>query len=214
MVLVNFSGSAMALNWENDNLDAIVQAFYPGEKAGTAITRVLWGEANPSGRLPVTFYRNIDGFADFDDYSMTNRTYRYFEGDVLYPFGHGLSYSDFQYSSLKLPETHTNKQPLTIEVNVTNNSDIAGEEVSQVYVSMPDAPVKTPRRELKGFTRTAIEAGKSKTVAITIDADELTYVDEQGNKQPYTGTLVVSVGGGQPGSLSEEKYQQGKVNLR
>lgn len=213
VVLVNFSGSAMALNWENDNLDAIVQAFYPGEKAGTAITRVLWGEANPSGRLPVTFYRNVDGFADFDDYAMTNRTYRYFEGHVLYPFGHGLSYSDFQYSSLKLAETHTNKQPLTIEVDVTNNSDIAGEEVSQVYVSMPDAPVKTPRRELKGFTRTAIEPGASETVAITIDADELTYVDEQGNKQPYTGTLVVSVGGGQPASLSEEKYQQGKVNL-
>ncbi len=213
VVLVNFSGSAMALNWENDNLDAIVQAFYPGEKAGTAITRVLWGEANPSGRLPVTFYRNVDGFADFDDYAMTNRTYRYFEGDVLYPFGHGLSYSDFQYSSLKLPETHANKQPLTIEVDVTNNSDIAGEEVSQVYVSMPDAPVKTPLIALKGFTRTAIEPGASKTVTITIDADELTYVDEQGNKQPYTGTLLVSVGGGQPASLSEEKYQQGKINL-
>ena len=214
VVLVNFSGSAMALNWENENLDAIVQAFYPGEKAGTAIARVLWGEANPSGRLPVTFYRNLDGFADFDDYDMTNRTYRYFDGEVLYPFGYGLNYSDFSYSALSAPASHNSAQPLTLEVDISNSSDRDGEEVTQVYFSMPDAPVNTPRRELKGFTRSAISAGEKQTVAITVDADELTYIDEQGNKQPYTGKLVVSVGSGQPDYLSENQYQQAEVVLQ
>ncbi|QJR81145.1 beta-glucosidase [Alteromonas pelagimontana] len=214
VVLVNFSGSAMALNWSDKNLNAIVQAFYPGEATGTALARILWGEANPSGRLPVTFYKNIEGFADFDDYAMENRTYRYFGGDVLYPFGYGLSYSDFNYSSLALPKTLTSGDELTVSVDVTNTSGRAGDEVTQLYLRMPDAPVRVPNVALKGFSRTTLQAGETRTVSITIPADELTYIDNSGEKQPYKGRLEVSVGEGQPQYADTQSVQKGVITLQ
>ena len=105
VVYVNFSGSAIALNWEDENLPAVIQAFYPGEATGTALTRLLFGDFNPSGRLPVTFYKSVDQLPDFKNYEMAGRTYRYFRGEPLYHFGYGLSYTTFDYSNLVVSES-------------------------------------------------------------------------------------------------------------
>ena len=214
VVLVNFSGSAMALNWEQQNVDAIIQAFYPGEATGTALARILWGEVNPSGRLPVTFYKNLDGFAPLDDYAMANRTYRYFEGDVLYPFGYGLGYSAMQYSNLQAPASLASGEDLTLQVELSNLGEQAASQVTQVYVSMPDAPVDTPKLSLKGFTRTEIGAGEAQTVSLTLSADELVYINEQGQKVPYTGALDVYMGDGQPGFGKPEKVAHTRIELQ
>ncbi len=211
VVLVNFSGSAMALNWEDKHVDAIVQAFYPGEATGTALARVLWGDVSPSGRLPVTFYHNLDGFAQFEDYDMTNRTYRYFEGDVLYPFGYGLSYTDMQYSALQAPSSLATGNDLSVSVTLKNAGEFDAEQVTQLYVHMPDVPVRTPNVSLKGFTRSAVVSGEQMSVTLTVPADELVYIDEQGNKVPYTGKLEVYVGDGQPGFTEKTKLTQAVV---
>ena len=214
MVLVNFSGSAMALNWSNDNVDAIVQAFYPGEATGTALTKLLYGDINPSGRLPVTFYRNLDGFADFDDYAMQNRTYRYFTGEVLYPFGYGLDYSNVTYTDLQLPKTLNVGEDLSFSVTLNNNSEHTAGQVTQVYLHMPDAPVRVPQTELKGFSHDEVKAGSSTTLNMTIAADTLVYIDDNGAKQPYTGTLEVSVGDGQPQYANADKVQKANITIR
>ncbi|MFS1701892.1 glycoside hydrolase family 3 C-terminal domain-containing protein [Alteromonas sp. AMM-1] len=211
VVLVNFSGSAMALNWENEHVDAIVQAFYPGEATGTALARVLWGDVSPSGRLPVTFYHNLDGFAKFDDYDMTNRTYRYFKGDVLYPFGYGLSYTDMQYSELQVPSALAVSSDLTLSVTLKNAGNYDAEQVTQLYVRMPDAPVRTPNVSLKGFTRSAVKSGEQVSVQLTVPADELVYIDTNGNKVPYKGKLEVYVGDGQPGFSKGNKIAHATV---
>ena len=214
VVLVNFSGSAMALNWEQDNVDAIVQAFYPGEATGTALARVLWGEVSPSGRLPVTFYRNLEGFAKFDDYDMTNRTYRYFEGEVLYPFGYGLSYTDMQYSALQAPSSLTAGDDLSLSVTLKNAGNYDAEQVTQLYVRMPDAPVRTPNVSLKGFTRSALKSGQEVTVTLSVPADELVYIDNDGKKVPYQGRLEVFVGDGQPGFAKGDKITETVVVVK
>jgi beta-glucosidase len=202
IVMVNFSGSAMALNWENENLDAIIQAFYPGEKAGTAIADLIWGEFSPSGRLPVTFYKSLDDQPDFGDYSMENRTYKYYTGEPLYPFGHGLSYTRFEYAGLSVPETADATQPLAVEVNVTNSGDMASREVVQVYVQPDERPNRSvPRVELGAFDVVDIEPGETKSVTLTVPADQLGYYDDDGQFVPANGSqMTISVGGGQPGS--------------
>jgi beta-glucosidase len=213
MVLVNFSGSAVALNWENDNLNAIVQAFYPGEATGTALARLLWGEYSPSGRLPITFYKNLAGFAAFDDYAMENRTYKYFAGEVLYPFGYGLSYGDFRYSNLQAPAALSAGQDLNISVDVSNLSDMDSAEITQLYVSMPDAPVRVPQLELAGFQRHELAKGGQQTLHFTLTPKQLTYVDNNGIHQPYIGKLLLSVGSGQPKYVKAQHKQQAIITL-
>lgn len=197
IVLVNFSGSAIALNWANNNVDAILQGFYPGEATGTALARILWGEVSPSGRLPITFYRSLDDLPGFKDYAMTNRTYKYYEGDVLYPFGYGLSYTQFAYSELSAPATMASGEPLAITAQVSNSGEVASDEVVQVYVSMKVPGLSLPQRELKEFKRIYLEPGASQTVEFSIAGKDLSYVDDQGVRHPYHGPLTLSVGGGQ-----------------
>jgi beta-glucosidase len=211
VVLVNFSGSAMALNWEDENLDAIVQAFYPGEATGTALARLLWGEYSPSGRLPVTFYRGVDDLPGFKDYSMTNRTYKYYEGEPLYPFGHGLSYSEFVYSELDAPERIDAGDGLELFVTLKNNGPMDAAEVSQLYLSMPEAPVEVPKRELAGYTRTPLAAGSQNRVKFTITPEQLRYVDNNGGRRPYLGPLKIAVGGGQPGYVQDKQITKATV---
>ncbi len=213
VVLVNFSGSAMALNWADENVDAIVQAFYPGEATGTALAKILYGESNPSGRLPVTFYRNLNGFADFDDYAMDNRTYRYYTGDVLYPFGHGLDYSDVTYSDLQAPSTLQLGEPLSVTVTLENASDFSADQVTQAYVKMPDAPTRVPRVALKAFSKDQVKPGTTETITLTIDADELTYINDNGESVAYTGSLHLFVGDGQPAHAKEKKIQHAVINI-
>src|SRR5262249_6230802 len=150
LVVVLMNGSAMSVNWAAENANAILEAWYPGEEGGAAVAETLAGANNPSGRLPVTFYRSVADLPPFEDYAMKGRTYRYFTGPVLYPFGFGLSYSKFEYRNLKLSaQTLEAGKPLTVDVDVKNTSARAGDEVVQLYLSFGDRP-GAPVRALRG----------------------------------------------------------------
>ncbi len=173
VVLVNCSGSAMAMPWEAENLPAIVQAWYPGENGGTAVADILFGDANPAGRLPVTFYRATTDLPAFDDYRMANRTYRYFTGQPLYAFGHGLSYTTFQYSGLLV--TRPDGRFARIRVDVANTGDRDGDEVVQVYARTPGPD--SPRRQLCAFRRVSVPKGKRVMVELDVAAEALRHWD-------------------------------------
>jgi beta-glucosidase len=200
LVVVLMNGSALSVNWANDNANAIVDAWYSGEEGGTAIAQTLAGINNPGGRLPVTFYKGVEQLPEFEDYTMKNRTYRYFSGQPLYPFGYGLSYSKFEYSNLKLssPELEAGS-PLTVDVDVKNASPRAGDEVVELYVSFPKVP-GAPLRALRGCQRIHVDAGKLQHVKLTLQPRDLSYVNEAGNRMVGAGDYVITTGGGQPGT--------------
>jgi beta-glucosidase len=177
VVLVLLNGSAVAVNWAREHVPAIVELWYPGQAGGTALADVLFGDYNPAGRLPVTFYKSEDQLPAFDDYSMKGRTYRYFEGEPLYPFGYGLSYTTFTYAGLKAPSAARVGDPVKVSVEVRNSGKRDGEEVVQLYVKHPGVV-----RELQGFERVALRAGERKTVEFAI-------------KRTVTGEIGISVGG-------------------
>ena len=168
LVFVNLSGSAIAMPWADAHVNAILQAWYPGQAAGTAVADVLLGKYNPAGRLPVTFYRATADLPAFEDYGMAGRTYRYFSGTPLYPFGHGLSYTKFKYGKLQV--THLGDAGLQVSVDVTNTGKRDGEEVVQIYATPPAA---REREALCGFARVALAKGETKTVTINVPAREL-----------------------------------------
>jgi beta-glucosidase len=198
LVVVLMNGSALAVNWANEHANAILDAWYSGEEGGTAIAQTLAGVNNPAGRLPVTFYKGVEQLPDFEDYAMKNRTYRYFQGEPLYPFGYGLSYSKFEYSNLKLPAAELRAgDPLRVEVDVKNASDKAGDEVVELYINFPKL-AGTPLRALRGFTRVHIEPGQSRHVQLTLQPRDLSYVNESGDRLVGEGDYVITVGGGQP----------------
>jgi len=163
VVLVLLNGSAVAVNWARDHVPAIVELWYPGQAGGTALADVLFGDYNPAGRLPVTFYKSEDQLPPFDDYSMTNRTYRYFTGEPLYPFGYGLSYTSFAYANLRSPEEAKAGSSVKVAVEVENNGKRAGEDVVQLYLKHPGV-----LRELQGFERVPLRAGEKKTVEFSV----------------------------------------------
>jgi beta-glucosidase len=179
VVFVMMTGSAIAIPWEAENVPAIINAWYGGQSAGIAIADVLFGDYNPAGRLPVTFYKSDTDLPPFGDYAMANRTYRYFKGNALYPFGFGLSYSSFVYDGFKLPASLGSATKIPVTVRVTNNSNRDGEEVVQLYISHTKA-ANTPIRALKGFQRIELKAGESKLVQFNLSRDELSMVDESG----------------------------------
>jgi len=198
LVYINMSGSAMGMEWEAENADAIIQAWYGGQSAGTAIADVLFGDYNPSGRLPITFYKNDADLPDFSDYSMENRTYRYFKGEAQFAFGFGLSYTSFEYNNLKVPEKLSLKQPFTVQVEVENTGEMAGDEVVQIYVSKVGNSEEDAIRTLKEFKRIYLKAGEKKVVSIALNAIDLGGYTEQGEKYTAPGKYIISVGGGQP----------------
>jgi beta-glucosidase len=163
VVLVLLNGSAVAVNWARDHVPAIVELWYPGQAGGTALADVLFGDYNPAGRLPVTFYKSEDQLPPFDDYSMKGRTYRYFEGEPLYPFGDGLSYTTFTYRNLRAPDAARAGSPVQVTVEVENSGKRDGEEVVQLYVKHPGVV-----RELQGFERVPLRAREKKTVSFTV----------------------------------------------
>jgi beta-glucosidase len=200
LVVVLMNGSALAVNWANDHANAIVDAWYSGEEGGTAIAQTLAGTNNPAGRLPVTFYKGTEQLPDFEDYAMKNRTYRYFTGEPLYPFGYGLSYSKFEYSNLKLsnPEVQAG-YPLSVEVDVKNASQRAGDEVVELYITFPKL-AGAPLRALRGFTRVHIDAGGQQHVKLSLQPRDLSYVSEAGDRFVGAGDYIITVGEGQPGT--------------
>ena len=200
LVVVLMNGSALSVNWANEHADAILDAWYSGEEGGTAIAQTLAGVNNPAGRLPVTFYKSVEQLPVFEDYSMKNRTYRYFDGQPLYAFGYGLSYSKFVYSNLKLSTTNLKAgDSLNVEADVRNVSQREGDEVVELYVSFPKSP-GAPIRSLRGFTRMPLGAGETKHVHFTLDARDLSEVNEKGDRIVAEGAYHISVGGSQPGT--------------
>jgi beta-glucosidase len=176
VVLVLVGGSGLAVSWADAHVPAILAAWYPGEEGGTAIADVLFGDTNPAGRLPVTFYRSVDQLPPFDDYNMAGRTYRYLTAEPLYPFGHGQSYTRFEYADLRIaPEQIDSRGHATVSLDVTNAGPRAGDEVVQLYVRYPGSGVSRPVRELKGFARVHLGPGERTGVAFTLDASQLAY---------------------------------------
>jgi len=203
--LVNFSGSAMAMNWEDANLPAIVQAFYPGETTGAALTRLLFGEINPSGRLPITFYKSEKDIPDFSNYDMKGRTYRYFKGSPLYPFGYGLSYTTFEYSNLQANETSETTSPVNITVDVKNTGNMDGEEVVQLYVSNKTATTEVPITALKGFQRVNLKKGEQKSVTFTLKPEDFSITNSDTQQIVEAGIFEIAVGGAVPNKNSAVK---------
>jgi beta-glucosidase len=199
LVVVLMNGSALSVNWAAERANAILEAWYPGEEGGTAVGQTLTGASNPAGRLPVTFYRGVEQLPAFEDYSMRNRTYRYFPGEPLYPFGYGLSYTTFVYSNLRLSAQELKAgDALTVDVDVKNTGAVAGDEVVQLYLGFPKVP-GAPLRALRGFSRVKIAAGETRPVRFSLHARDLSSVDEAGDRVVAAGAYTVSVGGGQPG---------------
>ena len=200
LVVVLMNGSALSVTWTKKNADAVLDAWYSGEEGGKAIAETLAGINNPAGRLPVTFYTGIDQLPAFEDYSMKGRTYRYFAGTPLYPFGFGLSYSKFIYSNLKLSTAILKaRDPLTVEADVRNTSSIAGDEVVQLYLGFP-AVDGAPIRALRGFSRIHLAAGEAQHVQFKLSPRELSLVNAVGDRMVGPGDYLITVGGGQPGT--------------
>jgi beta-glucosidase len=198
LVLVLTNGSALGVNWAKDHANAILDAWYPGEEGGAAVAETLSGRNNPAGRLPVTFYKDVSQLPPFEDYSMKDRTYRYFEGTPLYPFGYGLSYTTFSYSGLTVPSSPVAAgSPVVAEITVTNTGAKAGDEVAQLYLDFPRVP-GAPLRALRAFQRVHLEAGASQKLHFELQPRDLSMVTEAGEPIVAEGEYAISVGGGQP----------------
>jgi len=199
VVFVIMTGSAIATPWESENIPSIINAWYGGQSAGTAIADVLFGDYNPGGRLPVTFYKSDTDLPAFSSYDMTNRTYRYFKGEALYPFGYGLSYTQFTYDRLVIPASIRAGLGVLVSVRVTNTGRRDGDEVVQLYVANQNNLTRAPIRALKGFKRIFLKAGESRILQFKLSSADISIVNETGNLTPIRGTIMISAGGGQPG---------------
>ena len=201
LVVVLLNGSAVAVNWAQTHAAAILEAWYPGEEGGTAIADILFGDYNPAGRLPVTFYKSADDLPAFTDYAMEGKTYRYFRKEALYPFGYGLSFTTFTYEDLQInPGEVAAGKAVEIAVKVRNSGAYAGDEVVQLYVTDLEASVPMPIRQLQGFTRIHLAAGEAQTVRFHLTPKQMSVTTDAGTRQIEPGELQIWVGAGQPGS--------------
>jgi beta-glucosidase len=203
VVLVLINGGALSVTWADSNVSAIVEAWYGGQEGGRALADMLFGDENPGGKLPFTVYKSVADLPDFTDYAMENgRTYRYFTGEPLYPFGYGLSYTTFSYSNMTVSPAsiNTSDDTITITADITNSGNLAGDEVLQLYVSGPFAAAGGPLRELKGFSRIHLSPSETKTVPFILTPYDLSRIDDSGNRLFEPGTYTFSAGGGQPGA--------------
>jgi len=202
VVVVMLNGSALAVNWAAQHADAILEAWYPGQAGAQAIAETLAGKNNPGGRLPITFYESKDQLPAFDDYTMANRTYRYFKGKPLFGFGYGLSYTSFAYSDVKVSEKQLHAgETLTVEAEVTNTGKRQGDEVAQLYL-IPPASSASPALALEGFERVHLGAGETRHLRFTLDPRQLSLVDADGKRAVRAGAYRVAVGGSQPSDAS------------
>jgi len=212
VVLVLLNGSAIAVNWENEYLDAILSAGYPGQEGGNAVADVLFGDYNPAGRLPVTYYKLVEQLPAFDNYDMQGRTYRYFTGEPLYPFGYGLSYTTFKYSNLKMAGKVKTGEPVKVSVNVQNTGKMAGDEVVQLYLKDEKASTPRPIHQLEGFKRISLNPGETKTVEFELKPEQFSIIGKEDKPVTETGWFTVWVGGGQPGTNGSNTVK-GRVEL-
>jgi|DewCreStandDraft_4_1066084.scaffolds.fasta_scaffold14986_2 beta-glucosidase len=202
IIVVLFGGGG--LSFDLNLAEAILFAWYPGQSGGLAIADVIFGDYNPAGRLPVTFYKKVEDLPDFTNYSMDGRTYRYFKGEPLFPFGFGLSYTKFSYSNLRIGKKKLKQgETQTVTVTVKNIGKVAGDEVVQVYLKDVTASVRVPIRQLVGFQRINLKPGKKKTVKFKILPEQMMIYNEDGTREFEPGKFIISVGGCQPGFACE-----------
>jgi beta-glucosidase len=200
LIVVLMNGSTLDLSWAKEHAAAIIEAWYPGQAGGLAIGNVIAGKANPAGRLPLTFYRSVADLPSFHDYDMKGRTYRYFEGTPVYPFGYGLSYSTFDYEPLQIAAIDgAPENGLRVTTVVRNTSQRAGDEVAQLYLD-PPAFDGAPRLALRGFQRLELQPGQQRTISFELSPRDLSFVTRDGVRQVFAGEHQVSVGSGQPGT--------------
>ncbi len=209
VILVFMGGSNIAFNWEHENINGILYAWYPGEYGGRAVADVIFGDYNPSGKLPVTFYKSTEDLPPFTDYSMEYRTYKYFTGEVLYPFGYGLSYTQFEYDNLSVPKRVHQGDTIEVSVRVKNTGTISGKEVVQVYLKDIKASFRVPVRSLRSFKKIFLEPGESKEIRFILEPDDLGMYNDQGELVIEPGKFEITAGGGQPGFKEgkQSKYQ-------
>jgi beta-glucosidase len=194
-VLLLLNGSAVAVNWAAEHVPAIIEAWYPGQEGGTAVADVLFGDHNPGGRLPVTFYKSAEQLPPFDDYRMEGRTYRYFRGEPLYPFGHGLSYTTFQHSGLKVTPSRIGRGGRArVSVTVKNTGMRAGDEVVQLYITRPGEGGTRPLKELKDFRRVALAPGEGRRIEFVLAPGNLSTPDQAGMSAVAPGGYEITVG--------------------
>jgi beta-glucosidase len=208
VVLVLLNGSALSITWADEHLPAILEAWYPGEESGTAIAEALFGDYNPAGRLPVTFYRSVEDLPPFEDYSMEGRTYRYYRGDLLYAFGHGLSYTDFAYSDLTVESCD---EDVEVRVTVENTGTRPGDEIVQVYLADLEASYPVPIRQLAGFARVHLGPTESTRLTFRISHELMCVVDDEGRREIEPGDFLITIGGRQPHPSEEPSAQQGPI---
>jgi len=211
VILVLINGSALSINWANDNLPAILTAGYPGQQGGNAIADVLFGDYNPAGRLPVTYYKSVDQLPKFENYDMEGRTYRYFRKTPLYPFGYGLSYTSFKYSNLQLPASLNSDADFKVSVDVTNTGERDGDEVVELYLKDEKASTPRPICQLEGFERIHLKKGETKTVSFTITPRQLSLINKKKQRVIEPGWFTVSIGGKQPDGSDD--IQSGRINF-
>jgi beta-glucosidase len=205
VILVLMSGSALACPWADENIPAIIQAWYPGAFGGKAIASLIFGDYNPSGKLPVTFYRSTEELPDFHDYSMENRTYRYMQTEALYPFGYGLSYTRFEYHHLQLSkELLEAGDSLEASVQVKNTGAREAEETVQLYLKDLEATVVVPKWQLQGIQKILLPPGAEKEVRFQVTPRQMSLIDEQGRRILEPGTFSVYLGGSQPDERSQK----------
>jgi len=211
LVVVVFNGSPVDLSWAKENASAIVEAWYPGQAGGLALGNTLTGKTNPAGRLPLTFYRDVADLPPFDDYSMKGRTYRYFTGTPVYPFGYGLSYSTFEYGPLSIePVQGDPENGVRVSTQVRNSSARGGDEVAELYLDPPEFE-GAPRIALRGFQRVTLRPGETRGLVFELLPRDLSFVTRDGLRQIFPGVYRVTVGSGQPDSSAA--FQAAELRL-
>jgi beta-glucosidase len=201
------NGSPVELNSVDQKAEAVLEAWYPGEEGGNAVADILFGDYNPSAKLPVTFVRSMDQLPDFRDYSMQNRTYRFMESDPLYPFGFGLSYTDFEYSDLKSSADSfaaDEEAEITLTAKIKNTGKVKGTEVVQLYLKDLESSVSVPKYELRGVERVELTPNEAKTVEFKLKPRDFALINEDGKAVLETGEFEVYLGGSQPDSYSQQ----------
>ncbi|MCE5344673.1 MAG: glycoside hydrolase family 3 C-terminal domain-containing protein [Bacteroidales bacterium] len=199
VIVVLMNGGALSVNKAQEKAAAILLAGYPGQQGGNAVADVIFGDYNPAGRLPVTYYKSIDQIPAFESYDMKGKTYRFFTGEPLYPFGYGLSYTTFTYSNLSVPENVVTGQSVKVKVSVTNSGKIAGDEVVELYITDEKASTPRPVRQLEGFERITLKPGETREVEFSIDPRQFSIINSKEKRVIEPGFFTVSVGGKQPG---------------
>ncbi len=202
VIVILMNGGPVSSQLAQEKADAVLLAGYPGVEGGNAIADVLFGDYNPAGRLPVTYYRSVEQLPPFEDYDMTSRTYRYFTGTPLYPFGYGLSYTTFAYSDLEVPPAVAAGGEVSVKVNVTNTGKMAGDEVVQLYLTDEKASTPRPLRQLEGFTRITLEPGESRRVEFILKPEQFSIINNRETRVIEPGWFTICVGGRQPGTVA------------